>query len=645
MRSFRLMLVLAVLPLVSAPGSARQEAPARSPRNASYVIEAVLDPATRTLTGTGQLTWRNVSNVPATELRFHLYWNAWRDTQSSWMREWHLARNQPVAAPPASDLGSIDVTRLIVAGQDALPAARFIAPDDGNAQDRTVLQVPLARPLAPGETVAIDLGWTSRVPRPFRRAGAVGNYFFIAQWFPKIGVLRRRRLELSPISCRRRSSLQISASMTSVSLCRPAGSSAPRARERSKIDRGNGTTTHRYTEADVHDFAWTTSPAFVERHDRFEAPGLPAVDIRLLLQPEHTEQADRHFSAARAALKYYGEWFGPYPYGHLTIVDPIASFSAAQGGSDGRDGIPDAVHRRHRWYAPWTEIDPESLTVHEAGHQWWHGMVATNEVEHAWMDEGLNTFAEARVVAAAWPRRFVAVKRYFGGLIPWSFADVPWSRDLDGGHLDWYRPAARADVQATPSWRYWPGRRAEITYLKTALWLGTLEKQLGWPTLQRILSTYFQRGAFRHPTPEEFFAIAGEMSGRDLTAFFDAVHRSSATFDYGVAQVTMGAGQQTVVVRRYADGVFPTTVRVRFDDGKSVDEAWDGTAPWHAFRYATPARITSVEVDPDRVLLLDLNYTNNSWTSRPSAAAASGKWALRWLTWLEDVLLTYAFFV
>ena len=64
-------------------------------------------------------------------------------------------------------------------------------------------------------------------------------------------------------------------------------------------------------------------------------------------------------------------------------------------------------------------------------------------------------------------------------------------------------------------------------------------------------------------------------------------------------------------------------------------------------RSGTPRRpgSRSVEVDPDRVLLLDLNYTNNSWTSRPRAAAASGKWALRWLTWLEDVLLTYAFFV
>ena len=644
MRSLRLMLVLAVLPLVPAVESARQEPPARSPRNASYVIEAALDPVARVVTGSGRLTWRNLSRNAAAELRFHLYWNAWRDGQSTWMREWQLARNLPTADPPANDLGSIDLTRLIVAGQDALPAARFIAPDDGNAQDKTVLQVPLARRVAPGETVEIDLGWRSRVPRPFRRTGVVGNYFFIAQWFPKIGVL-----EDSGWNCHQfHASTEFFADfgVYDVSLTVPSGwVVGATGRERSRIDRGNGTTSHRYTEADVHDFAWTTSPAFVERHDRFQAAGLPAVDIRLLLQPEHAEQADRHFAATRAALKYYGEWFGPYPYGHLTVVDPIASFSAAQGGDTGGMEYPTLFTAGTRWYAPWAGIDPESLIVHEAGHQWWHGMVATNEVQHAWMDEGLNTYTESRVMAEAWPHRFLAVERYFGGLIPWSFADVRWSREVDGGQLNWYRLSARADVPATPSWRYWPASAGEISYSKTALWLATLERHLGWPTMQRILSTYFQRAAFRHPTPDELFAIASEVSGRDLTPFFDAVHRSAATFDYGVAQVTTEPGRSTVVVRRFADGVFPTPVRVRFEDGSAVDEAWDGQAPWHAFHYANSAPVVSVEVDPDRVLLLDLNYTNNSWTSRPSGPAASAKWALRWLMWLEDLLLTYAFFV
>ena len=67
---------------------------------------------------------------------------------------------------------------------------RFIAPDDGNLDDRTVAEVPLSAPVAPGETVNVQIAWSSRVPRTFARTGVVGNYYFLGQWFPKIGVLQ-----------------------------------------------------------------------------------------------------------------------------------------------------------------------------------------------------------------------------------------------------------------------------------------------------------------------------------------------------------------------------------------------------------------------------------------------------------------------
>ena len=62
--------------------------------------------------------------------------------------------------------------------------------------------------------------------------------------------------------------------------------------------------------------------SYVVKTARFEHAGLPPVEMRLLLQPEHSSQADRHFNATRAALRDYGTWFGAYPYGHITIVDP-----------------------------------------------------------------------------------------------------------------------------------------------------------------------------------------------------------------------------------------------------------------------------------------------------------------------------------
>jgi aminopeptidase N len=219
---------------------------------------------------------------------------------------------------------------------------------------------------------------------------------------------------------------------------------------------------------------------------------------------------------------------------------------------------------------------------------------------------------------------------------------------VDGNRMDAYRAVASADVQSTPTWKYWPGTASQISYNKTALWLASLERYLGWETMQRILSTYFARGAFRHPTPDEFFAVANEVSGSDLTWFFDATVRSSAAFDYAVAQVTntktADGFESIVVVRRLEEGVFPVTIKRTYEDGATDTVAWDGKARWQALTHRQSARLVRVEVDPARILLLDVNYTNNSWSAWPAAPAAAHKWSMRWMAWLQDVMLTYAFF-
>jgi hypothetical protein len=649
---------------------------ARSPRNASYAISARLDPSTRTLSGEGRLTWRNTAGIPATTLRFHLYYNAWRNSSSSWMRERRLSRASGAPGPADSDWGWIDVTRIqlvdlrgdtggadAIRGQpsDLTPQARFIAPDDGNADDRTVLEVPLEDPVAPGATIALDLAWTSRVPRIFARTGAAGNFYLIAQWFPKIGVL-----EDTGWNCHQfHSATEFFADFGSydVRLTVPNGwIVGATGTERARREEPDGTTTHQYVQDDVHDFAWTTSPDFLERRARFEHPSLPPVELRLLLQPEHAAQAERHFGAARAALKHYGEWFGAYAYGHLTIVDPVWNSEA-----DGME-YPTLITAGTRWRAPHGVTTPEGVTVHEAGHQWWYGVVATNEFEHAWMDEGLTTFSAARTIEAAFTPRYHA-RRYFGGFLPWVFRDFPLNRETDGNRLDLYRLAPAADDPAAPTWRYWPATAGVITYSKTALWLHTLERMLGWDTLRRVLATYYSRWAFRHPRPDDFFAVANEVSGRDLTWFFDQVHRSSNVFDYGVDTFrsepdpaggrretrTHGAAtpgtpaakyRTAVVVRRFGEGLFPVDVRAVFENGEEVRWQWDGRDRWKLFEIEKPVRAAFVQVDPDRVLLLDVNYTNNSATLAPGAtAAAARRWSLAWLVWLQDHLLTYGFFV
>ena len=639
----------------------------RSLRNANYSIDVRLDTALRTLTGREVLTWRNISTVTTPELQFHLYYNAWKNTKSTWMRERLLGRGSGLHNRPEADWGWIEVTaiRLLGAGAsppiDLMEKTSYIAPDDGNPDDQTVMAVTLPEPLPPGETVNVEIEWTSRVPRTFSRTGTVGDYFFIAQWFPKIGVLDEDGWNCHQFHTA--TEFFADYGIYDVRLTVPTGwVLGATGVERDVRENAGGTTTHHYYQEDVHDFAWTTSPDFLDLRSRFEHPRLPAVDIRLLAQPEHAGQASRYFEATRATLKFYGEWFGAYPYDHITVVDP-----AFQSGSGGME-YPTFFTGGANWLAPPDVSRPEGVTIHEAGHQFWYGAVGTNEFEHAWMDEGLNTFATARALEAAFTPHFRST-RFFGGFVPWVFRDIAWSRAVDGNRLTGYRRDARMDAQATPTYRYWPRAASSISYNKTALWLHTLERYLGWPVLQRSMAMFYERWLFAHPEPDDFFDAISEGARQDLTWFFDQVHGSANVFDYGVQQLTSrsaggrgffgdgtdasfadpptGAGTfvTTVVVRRYGEGMFPVDVLVEFDDGHQVRERWDGEGRWTAFQYERDARATRAVVDPDRVLLLDVDYTNNSRTMTPMAGPAATKWSLKWLVWLQDVLLTYGFFI
>jgi hypothetical protein len=504
-----------------------------------------------------------------------------------------------------------------------------------------VMAVTLPAAVAPLQEVMLDIEWTAKIPRPFARTGWIGDYYFIGQWFPKVGVLEDQGWNTHQFHSA--TEFYSDFGVYDVRITAPAPFIVGGAGQQVETTRNaDGTTTHRFRGEDIHDFAWTASPRFADLHRTFTHPTLPKVEMRLLLLDEHRGLEERYFRIVGDLLRSYGEWFGPYPYEYLTIVDP-----AYQSISDGME-YPTLFTGRARLIAPTNVQVPESTTAHEAGHQWWYGMVATNEFEHAWMDEGINTFATARVIEQVFKQNYVE-RRYFGGFVPWVFRDIPVRRNTDGNRLPGFRPAAEADVPATPTHRYWPPTAGLISYNKTALWLGTLENMFGWPVMQRTLATYFDRWKFRHPQPDDFFQIVNEATGQDMRWFFDQVYRGSNTFDYAVqdfASTRSGDGYRTTVVaQRLGEAIFPVDVVTTFSNGERVTERWDGTARRRTWVYTKPVAAVSMQIDPRRVLLLDVNYTNNSRTLAPRAEEAGTKWALKWMVWMQDLMLTYGFFV
>ncbi len=664
-----------LLPLAATCAVAQGDA--LSPGNAGYTIEVRLDPEQRMLHGSQRLRWTNLQEQPTDELPFHLYWNAWRNDRSSWMLEDRIrGRSDHGDEIDREDWGWIEVAAMRLAGSDGAVVdleTRFESPDDGNPADRTVLVARLPAPVGPGETVIVEAEWSARVPQTFARTGVRGDFYFIAHWFPKLGVF-----EAGGWNCHQyhaATEYYSDYGAYDVAMTVPSGwVLGATGRETDRRDNGDGTTTHRYLQQDVHAFTWTTSPDYLVAEQTFEAAGLPSVEMRLLYQPEHSGQTDRHFAATRHALELYGTWYGAYPYGHVTVVDP--AWGAGAGGME----YPTLFTCGTRLFNPLGGGSPEGVTIHEAGHQFWYGLVGNNEFEHAWIDEGLNTFSTLRVQFERYGKSFY-VKRYFRppgtesrGFLPVAFRQLeidPWLNRLGR-----YRPDATSDAEARPTWRYYPSSAGNITYSKTALWLVTLERWLGWSTLRDILSTFFERWRFRHPGPDDFVAVANEVSGRDLGPFFDQAYRGSEAFDYEVSSVASfptpvegweevtgemvyregadesalddSAGETVyrseVVVRRNGGAVFPVDVLLVFEDGSQVRRQWDGRYRWRLFVEERPSKLAWAEVDPDRVLALDLYPSNNSRRLKSSARLPAIKWASKWLIWFQDLLLGYGFF-
>lgn len=651
-----------VSPVAPPPVTAQ---PSAAPRTASYDIDVTLDPPARSITGREVITWRNPGAIPAYSIRLHLYWNAFRNTKSTWLQQRHLVGDDPFAGRTADAFGYTNVTRIVRLNADGTELdltkeLRFISPDDQNTDDRSLAAATLVDAVPPGGEMRLRVEWTGKFPRNFDRTGVIGNFFFVSQWFPKLGVFEDGGWTAHQFFAN--SEFFADFGHYDVRMTVPSGwRVGATGVEQSQTDAGNGKTTHRYVQGDVHDFAWTTSPDFIERRQVFDMPGRPQVQMRLLLQPEHEHLADRHFAGASAALRYYGEWYGAYTYPTLTIVDP--PYHSEAGGME----YPTIFTGGTRWLSPRGSNDPEYVVLHEAGHQFWYGMVANNEVENAWLDEGINEFSDSRVQSIALQPNYL-VQRFFGGFIPWQYRDIALQRATDTDWMNVYRRNPDRDSISTPTATLWPGTHQNMSYHKTALMLHTLERMHSWEVMQRVLSVFFARWKFKHPRPEDFFTVLDEVTGKNHDWFVEQVYRSSNTFDYAIDQLTSepieargmmespeglkfqetkDAAQfrTTVVARRLAAGQFPVDVLVTFANGDQAREKWDGRSRWTVFTFDRPVKAVSAQIDPERVLLLDTNFTNNSRTMAPAGDAAATKWSLRWMVWLQDLFMTWSFVV
>ena len=646
-----------------------------SPRIANYDIDVKLDTENRILHGKEKLTWFNKTPDRVSELQFHLYLNAFRNTKSTFMIESggsHRGHKIDEAGWGYLELNEI----TLASGENLADQVEFIHPDNDNEDDKTVVRLPLPRPVLPGRSIVLNIDFTAKLPQPpFSRTGAKEEYFFAGQWFPKIGVFADGKWNCHQFH--RNSEFFADFGVYNVHITVPKENIVGATGIEVEVkDNGDGTATHFYHAEDVHDFAWTTSPEFIEVKGKSQD-----VDIRVLMQPDHKSQGERHLEAAKVAVEYFQNWYGDYPYPNLTVVDP----RRGAGGSGGME-YPTLITAATAYGIPEGLRMVEMVIIHEFGHNFWYGMVASNEFEEAWLDEGINSYSENQIIA-----------EHYG---PTGDMIDTWGIKMNDQHLQRISYIFEPDIDPVVqnSWDYYSfGSYGTNSYHKPSLMLTTLQNYLCKETMQQVMRTYFERWKFKHPKTQDFIDVANEISGQDLKWFFNQALFTTNVLDYSVDrvftrkikkekgydltlsilkqdttttdstefQITVDSISQDinidsvslesdstdtaetkkeqkmyysgVDVRRQGDFKFPVEIAITFENGEIIHEQWDGQGLWKKFRYTKPSKLVSATVDPDNKIPIDVNFTNNSRTVK-SQSKGVNKLAVRFLFWMQFLL-------
>lgn len=592
-----------------------------SDRQTGYTIDASLNIKTKTVEGSMQAFWVNKSRDIVPDIQMHLYINAFRDAKSTMNIE------MPAGSADTS-IGKVGIKSFKDrSGHDLLPLMTYISPDDANENDRTVIDVRLPEPARPGDTVFLNIDFETRLPHLSRRTGYNKDFFFVAQWFPKFGVYESAGMRYAmkgAWNCHQfhsNSEFYSNHSLYKVKITVPrefvVGScgllmTAP--------DTTGELKTLTYRAEDIVDFAWTAWPGFAEYTDQWRN-----VQLRLLLPRERAAQVKREFTALKNAMEYFDKNVGPYPWPYVTVVDPPV-IGARCGGMEYTTMfttlsvylMPEFIHL------------PEVTTIHEFGHAYFMGILASNEFEEPWLDEGVNSFWEVRIA-----------DKYYGPDA--GMSDRPFIKTSDKsvyrfGYIHSEKRQYLSNKEN--SWHYPFGTYGMMSYYKTATWLNTLMGLVGEETINEVFREYYKKWAFKNPSGQDFINVVNEVVprksgnkfGPDMNWFFDQTLYGTGICDYKVTSISNDKIEQEAglsgtdslkkalhyksgcELSREGEIMLPVDVLVHFNNGDEIRESWDGKSRFKTFVYTGLRKIEWVKIDPDFKITMDVNYVNNSMT-------------------------------
>jgi len=596
-----------------------------------YDLDIVLDDTLHQIFGYEKILFRNNSPDKIDHLEMMLYANAFRDTSSAYAREMISKHLKYYFFSHKKRGGWIEVDSLRV---DGIPAQLEFF---DNHPD--LASIPLYQPLEPGESLTLELKFRLKFPATYSRIGRVGQLYQGTQWYPKLAVYDKRGWCTYPymdmgefysefgrfdVSITLPKNYIVGATgvlqnpseklwLDSLaeegnrlfSLDKKEKKTAFKALNKKKFPSDDSLKTIRFIQDNVHDFAWFACKKYVvqKKTHTFENSGRN-VEIWSYSLPAHYKQWVNSLDHLENGLKYYSDFYGEYPYDVLSAVDGYLA-------GDGMEYPMISVN----------EITPnedlaEQVLIHETGHNWFQGILGTDERRYPWLDEGMNTFSTYRTVEAIHsPETIRLIPDFLQGIVKnMTPQDMITSTNM------YVLRTGRSLPNNLHSEEY----EEIIAYVcavfyKSMQGFRYLQDYLGDEKFDKIMRTYYEQWKFKHPMPEDFIAIVEEVSGEDMSWFFDDFIGSDGIVDYSLEKIKIeedvsGYDLSFKVVNK-SDISIPYFIEIQKENEILKSFWYTPLAKESSFNLSFSEKPDKVIVDPNLVCM-DINTHDNVWPAK-----------------------------
>jgi len=545
----------------------------------NYDITVTLNDVNSLLEGSIEIEYTNNSNDELSFIYFHLWPNAYLNSKSAFGQQKIEANSSKFYFSDEQSRGKIYGLEFAVNGKSATHEL------DSENSDIAILNLP--KPLKPNASITIRTPFIVKIPKSYSRLGRVGQSYQLTQWYPKPAVYDHKGWHPMPYLDQGEFYSEFGTFNVSITLPKNyvVGATGQlqtkseikflenKVRETKAInfegvnqkaafpDSEEETKTIQYLAENVHDFAWFADKRFHVLKDQVTLNSGKTVDTWVMFTDQEANLWKDAIEYVNRSVKFYSEEVGEYPYPHATAVQSALSAGAGMeypmitviGKSGDAHGL-------------------DIVITHEVGHNWFYGILASDERTHPWMDEGMNSYYEAR-----YNRKYYNQQDELDYVLPaWLVKMLnAEGRELGQFAYQYYARQNMAQPIETPSQDLTSANYFLSGYMRPAGALAYLEAYIGTPTMDKLMQTYYNEWKFKHPYPEDFREVAERVSGKDLTWFFDDVlgQKGEQPIDY---QLKKSGGKLKVTNLGEVAGPYSIST---LKDGEIVDTQWyEGTA-------------------------------------------------------------------